>query len=71
MTSEEFKDEIVDVSGTKVIVTTYKIGEEFHCHVSNYDPGATISRAHGVTKEAAMDEAIRKASERILRYRRS
>jgi len=70
MTTEEFKEEIIDVCGTKVLVTTYKIEAEFHCHVSNYDAGATISRTSAAAKEDAMDEAIRKASERILRYRR-
>ena len=70
MTSEEFKEEIINVNGTKVLVTTYRIEEEFYCHVSNYDPGATISRASAATKEAAVNEAIKKASERIQRYRR-
>jgi hypothetical protein len=71
MTSEQFEEEIRDVNGTKVVVTTYKIDAEFYCHVSNFEPGATIARASAIEKEVAVNEAVRKASERIIRYRRT
>jgi len=70
MTSEEYKEEIQILDGTKVVITTYRIGDEFHCHVSNYDPGATIARAHAAMKEAAVNEAVKKATERILRHKK-
>ena len=70
MTTEHYKQEIRDMNGTQIRVTTYKIGDEYFCHVSNFDPDATISRARAGTKEAAVNEAIQKASDRILRYKR-
>lgn len=66
MTTEQFQEEYSEVNGTKVRITTYKIGNEFHCHVANADPGATIARTKAVSKEEAVTEAIRKASERIV-----
>ena len=65
MKSEQFEEEIRELNGTKVLVTTYKIGDEFHCHVSN-DPGATIARASAPSKQVAVSLALEKASGRIL-----
>ena len=66
MTTEEFHEEYTEVNGTRVRVTTYKIGQEFHCHVANADPGATIARTSASSKEDAVNEAIKKAAERIV-----
>jgi methylmalonyl-CoA mutase cobalamin-binding subunit len=66
MTTKDFLEEYSEVNGTKVRITTYKIGNEFHCHVANADPGATIARTSAASKEDAVSEAIKKASERIV-----
>lgn len=65
MKSEQFSEEQQVVNGIHIRITSYKIGDEFYCHVSNVDPGATISRASAITKEAAIGEAMRKATERL------
>jgi hypothetical protein len=65
MKSEQFTDELKELHGIGIRITSYKIGDEFHCHVSNADPGATISRASAATKEAAQQEAMRKATARL------
>jgi len=70
MTTEQFEQEIREIDGTKIRLTTYKIGGEYYCHVTNVDPDATIARASAVTREDAVKEAVKKASERIVRYRR-
>jgi len=66
MTTEHFHEEYSEVNGTRVRITTYKIGNEFHCHVANADPGATIARTSAASREDAVSEAIKKASERIV-----
>jgi hypothetical protein len=65
MNTENFKEEFRDLEGTKVRITTYKIGDECYCHVYNADPGATIARATAGTVEEAMQKAIEKASSRL------
>jgi hypothetical protein len=67
MTTENFKEEFRELNGTKVRITSYKIGNEFYCHVYNADPGATIARATANTLEDAMQKAIEKASARLSR----
>lgn len=67
MTTENFKEEFREFNGTKVRITSYKIGDEFYCHVYNADPGATIARATANTLEDAMQKAIEKASARLSR----
>jgi len=65
MKTEEFKEEFRELNGTKVRITTYKIGDEFYCHIYNADPGATIARASGNTHEEAVQKALEKATTRI------
>jgi hypothetical protein len=65
MTTENFKEEYRELHGTKVRVTSYKIGDEYYCHVYNADPGATIARATSNSLETAMNHAIEKASARL------
>jgi len=65
MTTENFKEEFRELEGTKVRITTYKIGDECYCHIYNADPGATIARATAKTVEEAMQKAIEKASSRL------
>ncbi|HXR80281.1 MAG TPA: hypothetical protein VN763_05160 [Saprospiraceae bacterium] len=65
MKTENFKEEIAEVKGVLVRVTTYKIGENFYCHVYNVDPGATIARSTAATREKAVEEAMLKVTQRI------
>ncbi|MFQ5753181.1 MAG: hypothetical protein ACE5HI_14405 [bacterium] len=54
------------IHGVMVKITTYQITDRFHCHVENKDPGATIARAEGKSREEAMRLAMAKASEKLL-----
>jgi hypothetical protein len=65
MRSEHFAEEFRVLHSTRVCITTYCIGDEFHCHVSNADPGATIARASAKTRKDAQRDAISKALERL------
>ncbi len=46
-------------------VTSYKIGDHYHCHIANIDPGATISRTDGMTREEAELTALAHALQRL------
>jgi hypothetical protein len=63
--AEQHRVETQEIAGVKISVQTYKIGEQFHCHVSNVDPGATIARAQAATFEEALQLALQKARQRL------
>jgi len=63
--TENFKEELLELNGTPIRVTTYKIGEDYYCHVYNVDPGATIARSTAATREKAVEEALIKVTQRI------
>ena len=65
MKTENFREEVTEISGVQVRVTTYKIGDDYYCHVYNVDPGATIARSTAATREKAVEEAMLKVSQRI------
>ena len=65
MNTENFKEEFREFNGVPIRVTTYKIGDDYYCHVYNVDPGATVARATAATREKAVEEAMIKVSQRI------
>ena len=65
MKAEDYITETTEISGIRVRVNSYKIGDRFHCHVENTDPGATIAHAEAPTKEEAVQAALAKATERL------
>ncbi|MFI5134401.1 MAG: hypothetical protein ACHQD9_00980 [Chitinophagales bacterium] len=66
MNNDQIQEEFREVNGLKIRVTTYKVGHKFHCQVSDPVPEATIAKATGPSKEAAVNKALNKASERII-----
>lgn len=67
MKAEQYQDELKEVNGISIRIVTYKIGDEYFCHISNADPGATIARAAGSTVEEARQKAMQKANERLVK----
>jgi hypothetical protein len=63
--AENYQQEAFEIGGVKLTITTYQIGDKFYCHIENRDPGATISRADGNSREAAREAALSKARERL------
>jgi hypothetical protein len=63
--SEKYQREIRKLFDTEVSIESYKIGNQFFCHVANRDPGATIARAQADTREKAVQDALLKATERL------
>lgn len=65
MKAEEYRVESKEVAGQQIKITTYRIGDLYHCHVANADPGATIARADGATRDKALNAAVAKAQQRL------
>ena len=65
MKTEQYRDEVQEINGILAHITTYKIGDDYYCHISNTDPGATIARASGKTMEEARQNALQKLAGRL------
>jgi hypothetical protein len=70
MKPEEYRQRREQLEGWVVNVTSYRVGPQFRCTVDNADPGATIARAGGSTRDEAEKEALGMARERLQRTRR-
>ncbi len=62
---QEYEVQDRQISGTPVKVTSYRLGEVYYCQVANADPGATIARAEGDTRQQAVDAALSKAAKHL------
>jgi hypothetical protein len=62
---EEYRVEQKELAGLQVSVASYKFGDMYHCHISNIDPGATIARTDGMTREEAELAALARALQRL------
>ena len=61
MKPEDYSRREVEVSGWPISIETYKLGDVYHCTISNVDPGARFARADGSTKDEAERIALEKA----------
>ena len=64
MNAEQYSRRQIELAGWPISIETYKLGDVYHCTISNVDPGARFARADGPTK----DEAERLALEKAARY---
>jgi hypothetical protein len=60
----------LELAGWPVIVETYRLGDVYHCTISNVDPGARIARSDGSTRDEAEQRAIEKATRYLGQTRR-
>ncbi|HZT29931.1 MAG TPA: hypothetical protein VFA33_08615 [Bryobacteraceae bacterium] len=70
MKAEEFAERKVEVAGWPVNLSSYRLGEVYHCKADNVSPGAALARTTGATREEAEDKALRRAEELLARTRR-
>ena len=70
MKVEEHQTRSLDLEGWPVNLTSYRIGETFHCTVDNVSPGATLVRVSGATREEAERKGIERASEKLAATKR-
>ncbi|HVP48927.1 MAG TPA: hypothetical protein VMT32_20175 [Bryobacteraceae bacterium] len=69
MKVEEFQERRVEVGGWQVNLTSYRLGEVFHCKADNVSPGAALARATGATREEAEKKALERAEQLLARTR--
>ena len=70
MKPEHYSRRQQELAGWQVTIETYKLGEVYHCTISNLDPGARFARADGQTKEEAESLAIEKATRYLAQTRK-
>jgi len=70
MKVEDYSERRIEIEGWPVNVTSYKIGETYHCKVDNVSPGAAIARTTASTKEEAERTAIERATKALSRTKR-
>lgn len=61
----EFQERKEAVPPFQIHIVSYRIGEKYFSKVDNVDPGATIARAEGATREEAESVALTRAKERV------
>ena len=61
MKAEEYQERKVEVLGWPVNLTSYRLGEVFHCKADNVSPGAALARTTGATREEAEKKALERA----------
>ena len=70
MKPEDYSRREIEVSGWPISIETYKLGDVYHCTISNVDPGARCARADGSTKDEAERIALEKATRYLQQTRR-
>ena len=70
MKPEDHSRRQMDLAGWAITVETYKLGDAYHCSISNVDPGARFARADGSTREEAEQRALEKAQRYLAQTRR-
>jgi hypothetical protein len=70
MKPENYSERKVDVDGWQVHLTTYRLGEKFHCTADNVSPGANLARIVADSREDAEEKALARARELLSRTKR-
>jgi hypothetical protein len=70
MKVEEFGERSLQLSGCEVHLTTYRLGDVYHCKADSVSPGAALARTTGESREIAEQKAIERAEELLRRLRR-
>lgn len=70
MRAEEYARRQTELAGWAITIETYRLGDVYHCTISNADPGARFARADGSTREEAENAALVKAEKYLAQTRR-
>jgi hypothetical protein len=70
MKPEDYSRREMELAGWPISIETYKLGDVYHCTISNVDPGARFARADGSTKAEAETLALEKAARYLQQTRR-
>jgi hypothetical protein len=69
MKIEEYQERKTEVLGWPVNLTSYRLGNVFHCKADNVSPGAALARTTGATREGAENKALERAAQLLGRTR--
>jgi hypothetical protein len=61
MKAEDYRERLVDDEPWQIRLSSYKLGETYHCKADNVSPGAALARSTGVTREEAEAKALQRA----------
>lgn len=67
---EEYSERVVDIEPWQVRLTSYKLGDVYHCKADNVSPGAALARTTGATREEAEQKALERAQQMLSRTHR-
>jgi len=67
---EEYNERKLKLAGWEIQLTTYKLGDTYHCKADNVSPGASLARTTGATRDDAEAKAIERAEHLLNRTRR-
>jgi hypothetical protein len=70
MRPEAYQQKQLEAEGWPLRLTSYKLGDVFHCQADNVSPGAILVRETGASREEAERKALEVARRRLLRTRR-
>jgi hypothetical protein len=70
MNAEEYSERLVDVEPWQVRLTSYKLGDVYHCKADDVSPGAALARTTGATREEAEQKALDRARQLLSRTQR-
>jgi hypothetical protein len=65
-----FAERSLRLSGWEVHLTSYQLGEIWHCKADNTSPGAALARTTGASREEAEAKAIERAEQLLARTKR-
>jgi hypothetical protein len=68
--AEEYSERQVEMNGWPVRLTTYRLGQVYHCKADNVSPGAALARTSAASREEAEKHALERARELLSRTRR-
>lgn len=70
MRAEDYAERQVEIGGWPVRLTSYRLGDVFHCTADNVSPGASLAQTTGKSREDAEQKALTKAEQLLQRTRR-
>jgi hypothetical protein len=70
MNVANYQERKIEIDGWPVNLSSYQVGEVFHCKADNVSPGACLARTKGASREEAEEKAISRAKELLSRTRR-
>ncbi|HZU28285.1 MAG TPA: hypothetical protein VFA04_22340 [Bryobacteraceae bacterium] len=70
MKAEDYSEHKVELDGWEVNLTTWRLGDTWHCRADNVSPGATLARMQGDSKLDVESRATERARELLSRTRR-